>query len=909
MKKHHINSTRFRLKAGLRALRFWLWLIRVIGVIVPRRLRADWRREWEAELLYRETLLAEWDKLGWRNRLSLLWHSLGAFADALWLQPRRMEEEMFQDLRFGVRMLLKHKGFTAVAALTLALGVGANTAIFSVVNATLLRPLPYREPERIVMLWTDNSSLNFGFHELPLTPPDLLGWRNQAQSFDQIAAFKVAWGDLSEQGEPERVGAVYATANLFPLLGLQPQLGRTFTPEEDRSERNKVAMISHALWQRRYGGDPALVGGTITLNREPLTVVGVMPPGVDFPHGAEVPPAYNLSARTDVWVSFARDPKYWQDDGARELIAIGRLKPGVALAQAQAEMSAIAQRRAEDHPLTHAGWLVHLRPLALQVAGKTRPVLFILLGAVAFVLLIACANIANLLLSRSAARRKEMAVRAAIGAGSGRILRQLLTESVVLSALGGGIGLLLGAWGIRMILAFSPPDIPRLNETTLDGHVLLFTLFISLATGIVFGLAPAWQASKVNLSEALNADGRFGVATGRRRAHGLLVIAEVALAVVLLTGAGLMLQSFLRLLSVDPGFNPQQVVTFEVGLFGAKYGADNRKRQFFREARALLAGLPGVRSAAAANYLPLGEAKAFDTFFIEGAPAVPPGKEPLTEHTGITPGYFATMGVTILRGRDFNDQDTADRPKVCIIDEAIARNFFHGADPLGKRLKLNGTAEGIPWLTIVGVARSVRGHSLEAEPRPIVYLPGEQRIRNVMTFVVRTEASSAAALEQPIRAAMKSLDPAMPLAKYRRMESLVANSVARPRFSAFLLSLFAATALTLTVVGLYGVVAYGVSQRTREIGIRIALGAGGRNILALIIRQGMAPALAGLAIGVAGALALTRLLETQLYEVKPTDPATFIGVGLILPLVALAACWLPARRAAKVDPVEALRRD
>jgi putative ABC transport system permease protein len=500
-----------------------------------------------------------------------------------------------------------------------------------------------------------------------------------------------------------------------------------------------------------------------------------------------------------------------------------------------------------------------------------------------------------------------MAVRAAIGAGRGRIIRQLLAESVVLSALGGAIGLLLGVWGVRLILALSPPNIPRLHETTLDGQVLLFTVVMSLATGIVFGLAPAWYASKVNLSEVLNSEGRSGTAAGHHRTHGVLVIAEVALAVMLLVGAGLMIQSFLRLQAVDPGFNPQKVVVFDVALVGAKYNNAARQREFFRQARTQLTSLPGVRSAAAVTYVPLSEAKGYDKVFIEGVPASPPGKEPLTEESEITPGYFETMGIILVRGRDFNDQDTAETPMVCIINETIAHKFFPGTDPLGKRLKLDSTGEDIPWRTVVGVARSVRGYSLEAEPLPVLYLPTEQENQNIMSIVVRAETSSAAALERTIRGAMKSLDAALPLANYRTMESLVTNAAAGPRFNAFLLGLFAATALILAAVGLYAVVAYGVSQRVHEIGIRIALGASGRSVLTLVIRQGMFPALIGLAIGVAGALALTRLLANQLYQVRPTEPVTFLCVIAVLVLVALAACFFPARRPAKVDPMVALR--
>ena len=811
------------------------------------------------------------------------------------------------DLKFAFRQLLKNPGFTAVAVLTLALGIGANSAIFSLVNAVLLKALPYHEPERIVMLWTDNPSMNLGFHELPPTPLDLLDWRNQAQSFEQIAAFKTKLADISGQGEPERVGGVQVTANFFSLLGVQPLFGRVFSSDEEQPGKKQVAIMSHGLWQRRFGGDAKIIGQFITVNHERWAIIGVMPPGFSFPRGAEMPAGYALMAQADVWVPYAAGPEYWRSSDSREFIAIGRLKPGATLARAQVEMTGIAQRQAEAYPKTHAGWTVHLRPLAVQVAGKTRPVLFILLGAVASVLLIACANVANLLLSRSTARRKEMAVRAAIGAGRGRIIRQLLTESLLLALFGGGIGLLLGGWGVRVILAFSPPNIPRLDEATLDGRVFLFSLFVSLATGIIFGLAPAWHATKFNLSEALNADSRSGTAAGRHRTHGLLVIAEVAFAVTLLTGAALMVQSLAHLQAVDPGFRPHRVAAFDVGLNGPNYDNPTRWRRFYRDARERLGNIPGVRLAAAISNLPLGEVESLSYLFVEGTPQSAE-KAPLVEDRKITPGYFATMGVPLLRGRDFTDNDGPGQPNACIINDTLARKFFSGADPIGKRLKMTRTDEPErPWFTIVGIAGDVRSYGLDVKPRPQIYTTIEQNTDNYMTLIVRADTLPAKALEGTIRAEMKSLDPTLPVANFRTMERLVSNAVARPRFSTFLLGLFAATALALTMVGLYGVVAYAVNQRTREIGIRIALGAGQRRILALIVRQGMFPALVGLAIGVAGALALTRLLANQLYEIRSTDPLTFLFVITVLLLVALAACYMPARRAAKVDPMEALR--
>jgi predicted permease len=814
---------------------------------------------------------------------------------------------MIRDLRYGIRMLLKNPGFTLIAVFTLALGIGANTAIFSVVNAVLIKALPFQEPDRIVMLWTDNPALNLGIGELPPAPVDLIEWRRQAESFEQIAAFKSSLADLSEQGDPERVGGVQITANFFSLLGIPPQLGRVFSVDEEQPGRDKVAIISHDLWQRRFGGETNIIGRLITVNRERRAVIGVMPPRFSFPRGAEMPAAYGLMPQTDIWLPHAESAAYWQRDDTREDIFIGRIKRGVSLVQAQAEMRDIARRQAETSPNYHAGWTIHLRPLALQVAHQTRPILFVLLGAVGFVLLIACANVANLLLCRSAARQKEMAVRAALGAGWSRIIRQLLTESVLLSAVGGAVGLLVGAWCIPAILALCPPNIARLDETRLDGEVLLFTVFVSLVTGVLFGLAPAWHASRLNLTGMLNAGGRSGAAAGRRRIQNLLVIAEVALAVALLAGAGLMVQSLLRLQSVDPGFKPEQVAAFDVGLHGGNYDGGDEKRQFYRETRERLGALPGILAAAAISSLPLGGQESARMLYVEGQPPPNLNLAPSAEVREITPGYFETMGVTMLRGRDFTNHDTAGQLQVCIINETIMRDFFHGADSIGKRLKLGGTDETNPWFTVVGVVRDVRGYALEMKPRPQVYRPVEQDTETMMTFVVRAEGREL--LERTLRTQMKSIDPAMPLANFRTMESLVATALARPRFSALLLSLFAATALLLTVVGLYGVVAYAVSQRTHEIGIRIALGASGRDVLALVIRQGMLSAIIGLAVGVLCALGLTRALATQLYGVKPADLPTFACVSLILLLAALAACWFPARRAARVDPVIALRHE
>jgi putative ABC transport system permease protein len=816
-------------------------------------------------------------------------------------------EAALQDIRFALRIFRKSPGFTAVILLTLALGIGANTAIFSVVNAVLLRSLPYRDADRIVMLWTDNPHFNLGFHELPPAPPDLIDWQEHANSFDQIVGIRPRTADLSEGGDAERVGGAQVTVNFFALLGAQPALGRAFATNECEPGQDRVAIVSYPLWQRRFGGSSNVIGSTITVNREHRLVIGVMPPGFGFPNGAEMPALYGIAPRTDVWTPFADSAEYWHNQDTRDFIAIGKLKPMVGLAQAQAEMTAIGEREAKDNAQTHAGWFIHLRPLANQITGSARPVLLALLGAVGFVLLIACVNVANLLLCRSGGRRREMAVRAAMGAGRGRLLRQLLSESVLLSLIGGILGLLLGACAVRIIVALSPANIPRLNEIGLDPRVLGFTLLVSLTAGLIFGLAPAWHAVKINLDDALRDNTRSGVGAESRRTRDFLVIAEVALASVLLAGAVLMVRSFLRLQAVNPGFRPQEVAAFDVGLFGDRYKDQAQSRQFFREARRRLMAVPGIAFAAAINNLPLGGAENLNHLSIEGVNIKPGAEEPVTENRKVTIGYFDTMGVTLLRGRDFNDQDGPGQQRVCIINQTIARDFFPGADPIGKRVKLGRATDTDPWLTIVGVAGDVRGYALEVKAKPQVYSPLDQDTQNEMTMVVRVATGTPVSAQRAIRDTVKLLDPSVPLANFRTMTSLIDNAVARPRFSALLLGLFAATALVLTAIGLYGVVAYTAAQRTREIGIRIALGASAGSVLGLVVRQGMMPALIGLVAGAGGALALTRVLANQLYEVRATDPVTFAGVAVLLVVVALAACYLPARRAAKINPMIALR--
>ncbi len=820
-------------------------------------------------------------------------------------------EAAARDLRYGARMLRLNPGFTAVAVATLALGIGANTAVFSALDAVLLKPLPYQDPDRLMMLWVDNPTFNLGIHELPPSQLDIMDWRRQANSFRSITAFNSSTLDLSAGGELKRVGAVEVTGNFFSTLGIAPALGRTFSPDEEQPGKDKVAVISYGLWQREFGGDPTLIGRSITLNNENRSVVGIMPPGFTFPHRAEMPAPYGVARQTDTWIPAARDAQFWQDDVNRQFIVIGRLKPGVTLARAQAEMETIGRRVAQERPATHTGWSNHLRPLALQVAGQARPVLFMLLGAVAFVLLIACANVANLLLCRSAARRKELAIRAAIGAGRARMIRQLLTESVALAALGGGLGLVLGRVGLRLLLAAAPANIPRLHEATFNGTVFAFSFVISLATGALFGLLPALKASKIDLGEALNSTGRNNSAGGRARSFGGIVTAEVAIAVTLLVGAALMLQSFQRLLAVDTGFAKTGLCALDLTFRGARYDKGESRVAYFEQAIKRLTSLPGIRSVAATSHLPLGGTENVGYFLVEGAPEPAPGKEPLGESRLVTLGYFSTMGVQLLQGRDFDASDGPGKPLVTIVSENLARQFFPSGDAIGKRIKLK-QPDGMPWLTIVGVVHDVRGTALDVKPHPAFYRPHAQDpgYWDEMTLVARySDGAPVSSLETTLRRELKVIDPTLPVANFRRMETLVSEATARPRFSSLLLVAFAGTALILTMVGLYGVVAYTVNQRTRELGIRMALGARPSDVLGLVIRQGMRPALVGLGLGVLSALCVTRLLTAQLFEIRPADPLTFVVVSVVSVVVTFLACWLPARRAAKVDPMVALRNE
>jgi putative ABC transport system permease protein len=801
-------------------------------------------------------------------------------------------QTLLKDIRYGIRSLARHPGFTAIAVITLALGIGANTAIFSVVNGVLLRPLPFHDPESLVWLWDTQP-------QLPIAPsslPDFLDWKEQNRSFEHLAAFQSGnmFLDAGDGTSDIRVGLV--TPEMFSLFHVRPVLGRAFTEEETLPARSRVAVLSDSMWRNRFGSDPNILGRTIQLSGVAHTIVGVMQAGFSYPDRAEV------------WRPLRIDPAKL-DRGPHYLHVVGRLKPGVTLAQAQADMSAIAARLAQQYPEKIAGHGVKLERLTNVIVGDISLALFVLLGAVGFVLLIACANLANLMLARVGARQKEIAVRTALGASRLRIVRQLLTESVLLAVSGGAAGLLLATWVVSWVVSLSPDTIPRVNEISVDPRVAGFTLLISVATGVLFGLAPALQVSRPDLTDALKESGRTTAGLRRNRLRSALVVSEVALSLVLLVGAGLMIRSFAKLNQVDAGFNPARVLTLGVTLLPIKYPGDEQVAQVYSQILERAATAPGVVSAGAISELPLSGSATSDYFTIEGRPAIAKEAEPLTEYRVVTPRYFESMGIPFLSGRDFVDSDTRQSPNVVVINEVFARRHFAGENPLGHRLKLQGQ-ERDPFL-IVGVVGNVRDIGLDEQPRPEAFVPFlqdplSQTYQRSLTIVARTK-SDPRGVTGSLRAALTSIDKSLPVYAIKPMTEYLQDSLARRRFNLILLSVFGGVALTLAAIGIYGVISYGVTQRTHEMGIRMALGAQPRDVLKLIIRQAMLLALGGVAIGLLASLALTRLMKSLLFDVGVKDPLTFAVIALLMSLIALIACLIPARRATKVDPLVALR--
>jgi putative ABC transport system permease protein len=811
-------------------------------------------------------------------------------------------EVLLQDVKFGVRTLRKSRAFTLVAVLTLAIGIGANTAIFSVVEAVLLRALPYRNADRVVMLWENNRVRNRPRNVV--NPGNVLDWRDQAGSFDEVAAFADQRYNLTGSGEPEEVAAQAATPNLFQLLGAEPLLGRALMPGDGEGGGESVAVISHGLWQRRFGGSPDVLGKALTLNGVGATVVGVMPP--DFKWFIK---ENSLSGKpAEIWVPLALTEQQRTTRRGRYMSAVARLKPGVSVEQAQTEMDTVGARLEAQYPEFAKGWGVSVVPLRDQLAGEIKTALLVILGAVGFVLLIACVNVANLVMARSAGRRKEIALRAALGAGRLRIIRQLVTESLLLAVAGGALGLLFSRWCVEALVALSPPNLIGAGQVGVNLTVLLFTLAVSLLTGVAFGVAPAIETSRLNLSESLKESSRGNVGGARAgRVRGALVVAEIGLALVLLVGAGLMVRSFLRLQSVNPGFDASNLLTMRVMLPQTKYPEGSRKVEFFRQAAERIRALPGVRSASAVSALPFADLGAATSFTVVGRPAPPAGDKPVTDVRVADENYFRTMNIPVIAGRTFTEQEAVTDRKVAVVNEAMARKYFPGQDPIGQRIVVNMASEPAPT-EIIGVVGDARYDKLEGELRPMVYWTPPQLTYSSMSFVVRTAGDPAALAPAAVRE-IQSVDKDQPVSDVRTMESWLADSTARTRFGALLLAAFACAALVLASVGIYGVISYSVAQRRNEIGVRMALGAQARHVMRMVVGQAMRLVLLGVGLGLLGALALTRLMSGLLYGVDATDPATFAANALLLTAVSLVACYIPARRATRVDPLIALRRE
>jgi putative ABC transport system permease protein len=807
-------------------------------------------------------------------------------------QRTNMIADLWQDLRFGARMLLKQPGFSLIAVLTLALGIGANTAIFSIVNAVLLRPFPYQAPERLVMLREHVSGGGAGFSP---SYPNFADWRTQNTVFASIAAVRQNESfNLTGAGEPERLQGRLVSAEFFSTLDIKPLVGRDFLAEEDRPGATPAAILSYGLWQRRFGNDQSVIGKQLTLNNQSFTVVGITPPNFQFGAEADVTVPIGLSAE--------RFRVRGADPGAD---VVARLKPHVSEQQAETELNLIAARLEQQYPESNKGRRVRLTLLHESFVGDVRQPLLILLGAVGMVLLIACANVANLLLVRSSVRRKEMAVRVALGAARGRIIRQLLTESVLLAALGAALGILLAFWGTSLIAAQLPDGIPRLREAEVDAPVLVFTLAVSLLTGLLFGLAPALQASRPNLTEGLK-EGERGSSGRRQRLRSALVVGEVALTLTLLVGSGLLIQSFRRVLQVDPGFNPQNLLTMRLSVNNPD---GQQVANFFEQLQQNIRSLPGVKSVAVSDGLPFGRDANHPAFIIEGRPATE--KKPNGQRYSVSPDYFQTMGIELIKGRLFNAEDTRDSQRVIVINEVLARQYFPNEDPLGKRLKHSTDS---PSLEIVGIVRHVEPYNLDRQgPGPAQFytnfdqisLQGLPNIVRHINLLTRTEVEPSS-LDSAVRGQVTALNKDQSVYNVRTMEQVVAQSVAARRFSMLLLTVFAVVALALASLGIYGLMSYAVVQRTREIGLRMALGAEASDVLKLVIRQGMKLALVGVALGLVASVALTRTMKNLLFGVSATDPATFAAIALLLTLVALLACWIPARRATRVDPLVAL---
>src|SRR5687767_14215779 len=797
-------------------------------------------------------------------------------------------DTLFRDIRYGLRGLLKRPGFTAIALVALALGIGANTAIFSLVNEVVLRPLPYPEPDRLVWVWG-----NFpGGNRASVSPPDYLDFRSQNKTFEQFAATvsTTAPATLTGGGEPERLNASVVSGNYFQTLGVTPMLGRGFSLDNEKSGNDQVTILSHELWQKRFGGNPGIVNQRINLDSKSFEVIGVMPKDITFPQTA------------DLWVplNFDRDEEM-KVRAAHFLRPLGRLKPGVTVAQAQTDTDAIAAQLAQQFPNSNNGWSLRLEPLRERLIGNSKTSLFILFGAVGFVLLIACANVANLLLVRATARQKEVALRTALGASRFRIVRQLMTESLLLALIGGVLGALLAAWGIDLLVTLTRESIPPTATVKIDSTVLGFTFLTSLITGLLFGVVPAFRTAKLNLSDALKEGAKSSEATFRNRTRSLLVVFESALAVVLLIGAGLLIRSLIALENTNPGFEADNVLTMRVDLSRGKYDTPEKSAAFFQDLEQRLNALPGVETVGMINGLPLSGTRNDTQFVVEGRPAVKPGEEFNADFRSVNHNYFQALQIPLLRGRNFTEQDVRDSAKVIVVSEQLVNTVFPNEEALGKRLQMVIDDD---QYEIVGIVGGIRDRAVEFQPYQTIYIPS--RSWGWFNVALRMQGDPMS-LVPAIRKEVQAIDPEQPIATLRTMEEWVSRATATPRYRTALLGLFAGLAMILAATGIYGVMSYSVAQRTHEIGVRMALGARHRDVLRLVVSQGMLLVVVGLGIGLVAAFGLTRLMASLLFGVTAKDPLTFAAVAGLLAVVAFIACYIPARRATKVDPLTALR--
>ncbi|HEY0431657.1 MAG TPA: ABC transporter permease [Pyrinomonadaceae bacterium] len=803
-------------------------------------------------------------------------------------------DSLLRDLKFSVRSLLKRPGLTLIAVLTLAIGIGANSAIFSMINALLLKPLPFPDPERIVALWDKVPSRGVERNEVAVA--NYLDWRAQNKSFEQLGIYRWWSTNLTGSETPERVQGFQVTPNFLDIVGVKPMMGRGFLAEEDQPGKDAVALLTYNLWQRRFGSDPNILNKTIATNGVQRTVIGVLPPDFNYPKGAEI------------YAPLAITPEQARNRSNHSYLAIGRPRPGVSLPGAQAEMNTIAAQLEKQYPDANTGRGVVIYPILEDTVRMYSTALWVLMAAVGFVLLIGCANVANLMLARASGRQREIALRTALGASRWRIIRQLLTESVMLGLAGGALGVLVAYWTVDLFRAANPGEAARFaagwSKLGINLPVLAFTFVVSVLSGVLFGLAPAWQLSKPDLNSSLKEGGRQATSSSHRL-RGLLVVAEVALSLMLLVGAGLLLRSFVQMLKTNPGFDSENLMTMILVLPSAKYKDEPQRVTFYSDLVKRVEALPGISSAALVSHLPLGGSNSSNSILIDGVPEPPPGQEFIARYRVCTPNYFQTMGIPVLKGRAFTDQDRAGAPLAVIVNETFARTYWPDTDPLGKRMRSTGPLAENPWMQVVGVVQDVK-HEINLPMTPDFYTPHAQDVWSSMVLVAKTKVEPSA-MAAPIRQEVLAMDKDQPVFDVHTMREVRAISLALYSFSSIMLGIFAGVAVLLAAIGIYGVMFYAVLQRTQEIGIRMALGARTLDVLKLVIKNGMSLALIGVAVGLVGAYALTRLLASMLFGVTPTDITTFSLVTLGLLLIAFIACYVPARRATKVDPLVALR--